>query len=138
MEEHQFDTDSDSISFPDDTVVGIVNDPDDAEAAVGALVANGVPEDQISVLCCQSGARRLDPSGERHGLLGRLQRIVQHFGDQEAEHLRIQTRELEAGHFLIAVPAVEEERDRISGILAAHGGHFVNHYGTWTVTRLEA
>lgn len=73
----------------------------------------------------------------RRGLLGKIQRVVQHFGDQEAEHVRRQAAELQAGNFLIAAPAEEEERERIAEILRARGGRFINHYGKWTVTRLE-
>lgn len=137
MSDRQFDPDSDSLSFPDDTIVGIVDDPDAAAAVVDDLIAEGIPESEISVLCGESGARRLDPEGERHGLLGRLQRVVQHFGDQEATHLQRQAAELRAGNFLVAAPAEEEESERIGGILRAHGGRFINHYGDWTVKRLE-
>jgi hypothetical protein len=137
MSDHQFDPESDSLSFPDDTIVGILDEPDQAADAVEALIKDGVPEDDISVLCGKAGARRLDPQAKRHGLIGEIQRVVQHFGDQEAYHVRRQATELENGNFLVAAPCEEEERDRIANILRAHGGRFINHYGTWTVTRLE-
>jgi hypothetical protein len=137
MADHQYDPDSDSLSFPDDTVVGIVDDPDAAEKVVADLVAAGIAEDEISVLCCDSGVRRLDPSGERHGTLGRLKRLVQTFGDTEKEYVRKQADELRAGNYLVAAPADEDERDAVAGVLNRHGGRFINHYGNWTVTRLS-
>jgi hypothetical protein len=137
MSDHQFDPESDSLSFPNDTIVGIVDDPDQVSDVIDALTGNGVTEDHISVLSGKAGARRLDPQAKRHGLMGEIQRVVQHFGDQEASHVRRQAEELENGNFLIAAKCEEEERDRIAGILRAHGGRFINHYGTWTVTRLE-
>jgi hypothetical protein len=138
MEDHQYDPASDSLSFPDDTVVGIVDDPDAATSAVRDLITTGVPEDRIQVLCGDGGARRLDPSGEKHGVLGRLQRLIQNFGDEDLPHIRRQAAELRDGKFLIAAPAEEdEERDRVASILKAHGGHFINHYTSWTVVRLE-
>ncbi|TVR53295.1 MAG: hypothetical protein EA421_11515 [Gemmatimonadales bacterium] len=138
MEDHQFDPESDSLSFPDDSVVGILDDPEGASSAVDALLAAGVPRDGIQVLCCDSGARRLDPSGERHGVLGQLQRIIQHFGDKEIGHVQRQAAELQAGKFLIAAPAEDDEESRrVADILKANGGHFINRYTSWTVEQLE-
>jgi hypothetical protein len=138
MKDRQFDPDSDSLSFPRDSVVGILDDPDAASAALDALVDAGVPEGRIQVLCGEAGARRLDPSGARHGLLGRLQRVIQQFADQEVSHAERQSRELRDGKFLVAVPVEdEEEGERVASILSEHGGHFINRYGRWTVQRLE-
>jgi len=137
MEEHQYQADSDSLSFPDDTVVGIVSDPEAAVSVIEELVAQGTPREEIEVLYGDSGARRLDPSGERHGVLGRLQRLVQNFGDQDRPHVKRQSEELRAGNFLVSVPAPEEERDRIARVLLEHGGYFINHYASWAVTRLD-
>jgi hypothetical protein len=138
MEDRQYDPESDSLSFPVDTVVGILDDPDAASSAVDALVAAGVPAERIQVLCGDAGARRLDPSGERHGLLGQLRRIVQQYADQEVAHVERQSAELRAGKFLVAAPAEgDEARERVAEILQANGGHFINHYGKWTVRRLD-
>jgi hypothetical protein len=136
---HQFDPDSDSLSFPDDTVVGIMDDPEGANAAVEVLLATGVTEDGIQVMCCDAGARRLDPTGERHGLLGQLHRIVQLFGDQEVAHVKRQAAALEAGKFLIAASAgTEEEAEKVADTLKSNGGHFINWYTSMTVRRIGA
>ncbi len=137
-ERHQYDPDSDTLAFPDDTLVGIIDDPDAVEEAIGDLKDAGVPEDGMQVLCCEDGARRLDPSGKRHGGMERLRRIVQNFGDEDRKHVRRQADEMRAGRFLISVLAEgEEERDRLTNILKERGGHFINHYTSWTVTQLE-
>jgi hypothetical protein len=137
-EGHQFDPDSDSLSFPDDTVVGIVDEPEGANSAVEGLVAAGVPEEGIQVLCCDSGARRLDPTGKRHGVLGKLHRTVQLFGDQEVAHVKRQAAELRAGRFLVAAPAeTDEEAEAVARVLKSNGGHFINRYTSMTVRRLE-
>lgn len=136
-EEHQYQTESESLSFPEDTLVGILPDPDAAMAVVRGLVERGIAEGDISVLCGEAGARRLDPEGDRHGLLGRLQRLVQHFGDQERPHVERQAKELQAGAFLVAVPCPEDEREELTRLFTQHGGYFVNHYASWSVTRME-
>ena len=61
------------------------------------------------------GVQRLDPTGELHGLLG----------------------ELQAGHFIVTVPASEEEPEALADTLRSHGGRFINHPGIWTVTLVE-
>jgi hypothetical protein len=138
MKDRQFDPESESLSFPVDAVVGILDEPDAASAALDALVDAGVPEERIQVLCGEAGARRLDPSGKRHGLPGRIKRVIQQFADQEVQHLEHHSEALRAGGYLVAVPAEdEEEGERIAGILKDHGGHFINRYGRWTVQRLE-
>jgi hypothetical protein len=137
MDEGLFDLESDSLNFPDDTVAGILNDPDRATAAVDKLVHEGIPENEIRVLCCDTGARRLDPSGERHGTVGRLHRLIQHFGDKEILHVERQAAELRDGNFLVAAPAADDDaRDRVARILESEGGHFINYYTSWTVQRL--
>jgi hypothetical protein len=100
-EDHQYHKDSDTLAFPDHTVVGIVDDPEATVAVIEGLMAEGIPEEEIAVLYGESGARRLDPTGERHGILGRLRRLVQHYGDQERPHVKRQAEELQAGNFLI-------------------------------------
>lgn len=138
-DDHQFDPESESLSFPDDTVVGIVDEPDDAAAAVEGLLAAGVSEDDIQVMCGDAGAKRLDPSGTRHGLLGEIHRIIQHFGDQEVAHVQRQAAELRKGGFLIAAPAEsDEEAERVADIMRSNGGHFINHYTSMTVRALGA
>ena len=138
MEDRQYDPHSDSLTFPTDTVVGILDDPDAATSALDELIAAGVPEERLQVLCGEAGARRLDPSGKRHGLLGRLQRVVQQYADKEVSHVQRQAAELRAGRFLVAAPAEdEEEAERVSKILTENGGHFINRYGKWTVQRLD-
>jgi hypothetical protein len=136
-DDHQFVPDSESLSFPDGSVVGVVDRPDEAAAAVDAIVEAGVPEDAIHVLCCDSGARRLDPTGERHGLIGRLHRIIQHFGDKEVAHVERQAAELREGKFLVAAPAGgDEDAERLAAILKDAGGHYIHHYTSMAVRAL--
>lgn len=138
MASDHYKTDADSLAFPRNTVVGIVDDPGAVASVIRQLVESGVPEERIDILCGEAGARRLDPEGERHGLLERLRRLVQHYGDEEIPHVHRQAEELRAGNFVVAVPAqAEEQRDAVAEVLRANGAYFINHYGDWTVTRLE-
>jgi hypothetical protein len=114
--------------FPYQTVVGVVDDPAELEAAVQALVSNGFDETEVHVLCGARGVEQIDAKGKRKGLLARLFRIVDALGE-EREHTARHVEELESGHFVVVVDAHDEgSKTRAREALAAHGGHFINFY----------
>ena len=122
--------------FPYQTVVGVVDDPDELEAAVRALLSNGFDEAEVHVLCGARGIEQIDAKGERKGLLARLFRIVDALGE-EREHTARHVKELESGHFLIVVDAHDEtSKTRARDALATHGGHFINFYSRWSTEDL--
>jgi hypothetical protein len=131
--------DSDFISYPTNKVVGIIDDPDDAKAALRDLRAAGFTADEIEVLTGEEGAHRIDVTGEGHGLLARIVRSVQKLvGNYESVHVRRHEQELLAGHYGIGVTAKEQEaREKVCEILKSHKGHFINFYGKWAVEVLE-
>jgi len=130
---------SDFIYYPTDKVVVIVDDPDDAEAAVSDLEVAGFTAEEIEVLTGEEGAHRIDPTGRKHGLVPRIVRSIQKLGNYESDHVRRHEQELLAGHFGIGVTAKkEEDREKVRHILKSHNGHFINFYGTWAMQRLDA
>ena len=121
------------LTYPANKVIGILNTRDDLHAAVTELNNNGFEEEQVQVLCGETGAERLDTTGERHGFLARLYRFVEKLG-VESKHLSEYKSELLDGRFLVAIDVRDEdERARVVGILKAHGGHRINFYGKWTI-----
>lgn len=131
--------DSEFIFYPTNKVVGIINEPQDAEAALGDLRAAGFTADEIEVLTGEGGARRIDVTGEGHGPLARgvrsLQRVL---GDYEGAHVRRHEEEFLAGHYGIGVTAKDEEaREKARAILKSHRGHFINFYGLWAMEVLD-
>ena len=122
--------------FPYQTVVGVVDDPDELEAAVRGLLSNGFVEADVHVLCGARGIEQIDAKGERKGLLARLFRIVDALGE-EREHTARHVKELESGHFVIVVDAPDESsKTRARDALATHGGHFINYYSRWSTEDL--
>ena len=114
--------------FPYNSVVGVIDDPSDVEAAVQGLVEGGFAESDVNVLCGDAGVRQIDAKGKRKGLLARVFRIVDALG-AEREHTARHVDELEAGHFLVVVDSPDETaKARARDGLAAHGGHFINYY----------
>lgn len=130
---------SDFIFYPTNKVVGIVDDPDDAAAALRDLRAAGFTAEEIEVLTGEEGAHRIDTTGEGHGPLARGVRALQKLlGDYEPVHVRRHEQELLAGHYGIGVTARDQEaRERVREILKAHNGHFINFYGVWALEVLE-
>lgn len=56
----------------------------------------------------------------------------------EPVHVRRHEQEMPAGHLDIGVTAKEPEaREKISGLLKAHGGRFINFYGQWAMEVLK-
>ena len=130
---------SDFIAYPTNKVVGFIDDPGDAQAALSDLKAAGFTADEIEVLTGEEGAQRIDVNGGEHGVLAHIVRsILKTLGEYEIPHAKRHEQELLAGHFGIGVTAKQEEHQKkVRGILKSHNGHFINFYGTWTMENLE-
>ena len=117
---------------PNGHVYGIVDDPDREIPAVTAdLLAARIPLDGIHIYCCSEGADALDLTGTKHGLRGRINRLVQSVA-YEDDHLQRIQAELEAGHALVGVAVDNERKVDVSKVLHRHGGHDVVYYGPYT------
>ena len=122
--------------FPYDSVVGIVDEPGQLAGAVRELVASGVAEEDVSVLCGEDGIRRIDASGERKGVLARLFRVVDAIGT-EHEHTARHVEALEQGKFVVVVDAPDDVvKTRVRNALLPYGGHFINYYSRWSTETL--
>jgi hypothetical protein len=123
--------------FPEDAVLGVIDDTDQVSGAVEALMAASFPEDKILVLADEEGVDRIDPTGKGHGWRGRLIRTSQVLG-AEREQTDRHVQELRAGHFVVGVWGIvdEEKKTRARDALAAHGAHFINYYSRWATHEL--
>jgi uncharacterized protein (TIGR02246 family) len=122
-------------------VVGTIADAAHADAVVKALVDAGFDRQSIDVLHGDEDLTRLDPTGEKHGLLERLQRALIRTGGrvEEYKHLMHHVEDLHAGRFVIMVLAPKREgRIVAADILNAHGAEFVGFYGRWAWQGLTA
>jgi hypothetical protein len=130
---------TDFIFYPTNKVIGIIDDADDAKAALRELKAAGFTADEITVLTGAEGARRIDVTGEDHGPLARIVRWYQELlGDYEPVHVRRHEQEFLADHYGIGVTAKEPNaRAKVQEILKSHKGHFINFYGEWAMEVLE-
>ncbi len=121
-------------------VIGIIDNPADAGAAIRDLRAAGFAADEIEVLTGEAGARSIDVTSEGgKALLHILPPTVKlrHHFDAPGIVGRIEEA-LRAGRYGVAVPAGEPEgRERARAILKSHGGHFINFYGPLAAESLD-
>jgi hypothetical protein len=116
------------LKAPENSVVALFDGPDEAQAAIEELSADGFERDQIFVLCGPKGAERLDVSGRHHGLRGRIYRLIEWIGDEKDLLLRSRDH-LAAGGLVVTVPADESRKAAAARILGSHGGHDMAHFG---------
>jgi predicted SnoaL-like aldol condensation-catalyzing enzyme len=130
----------DFISYPTNRVVGTIAKPEDARAALEALLQAGVDGRDIELLHGEEGLHRLDSTGSEHGFLAQFQRTLIRIAGPVAEfkHLSRHVDDVRAGRFVIMVLAKErEKRNLAADILNAHGAEFVGFYGTWAWHSLD-
>jgi hypothetical protein len=120
------------LSTPKHRIVARVPAPDDAASAVDALAAAGVDKSQIFVLCGEDGLLRLDPTGQHHGLQGRLVRASQTvfaLGDMISDDAEFVAR----GGLIVTAPARDaDERRLVAETLRDHGGTDMRYFGATT------
>ena len=97
------------IPYPNDKVCGILDTEAAVQGAVRDLQAAGFSAEEVEGLAGAEGERRIDPTGQEHGLAARLLRFIQRAGDDESKHSKIYEQAMEAGHFAVGVTAKSEE-----------------------------
>jgi hypothetical protein len=113
-------------------VLGVIDDAREAAETVRDLDQSGVPDGAVETLCGGTGVERIDVRGDG-SRIARLIRAVESI-NPEGEQLRHYKVELEQGHCVIDVPVFNEaRRNQAVQILQAHGAHFINAYGQWTI-----
>ena len=113
-------------------VLGVIDDAREADETVRDLDQSGVPDGAVETLCGGTGVQRIDVSGNG-SRIARLIRAVESV-NPEGEQLRHYKDELEQGHCVIDVPVYDAaRRNQAVQILQAHGAHFINAYGQWTI-----
>jgi hypothetical protein len=122
---------------PTYAVAGVLPDRTAVDEAVRTLDADGFDEDVIEVLDGEEGQRILDQRGTRHGVQGRLHRLLQNWTYYE-QILGLYNDDLAKGEFIVVVPAGPDDRYRVARTLIAHGGHGMYFFGFNTVESLTA
>lgn len=128
---------SDRIESPHRQVTGVFDHPQDVQRVAQALKAAGFTRDDVIFTGGEDTLALIDVHGLRHGLLGRLTRSLQHFGEDAAEY-HAGEREARAGHMLIAVSVDgESEKDLAAKTLRGCGVRRLRYWGPWTIEELS-
>ena len=130
--------DEDFLAYPTNRLVAVFDSDTDAQTTLGELFAAGFAK-SFDVFCGTAGARLIDFSGEQHGYLARLSRLLHHLNVPEGAQMDSYERELQAGHCIIMVQTDDADSQRRAlDILRSHGAHFINRYGRWTMEEMHA
>ncbi len=103
----------------------IFDDPHDGLAGLAALPAGDlVAGKQTWLFYGETGQRRLVGRGARHGVYGRLVRLLQITNTDDNRYIDALERALHHGALVVAVPVRRiDTADRLAEILHARGGH---------------
>ena len=125
-----------SVSYPTNNVVGILDTVEQVTALVPDLKAGGFADSDIRVHCGKERAAALESSTGRRGLVNLAIRIAELVGLEniEMERKAFYERAMREGRFVVLVAApTEEHKDRASEALAKHQAHAVSFFGRFTI-----
>jgi hypothetical protein len=121
--------------YPMKQMVAVLDDQAATDDAVERLRGTGVDLSTVHVLSGPQGADLLDRRGERHGLRGRLTRLMQ-WTSAENVMLDLHDQALRDGGHVVFVPVRGEERKKlIAEALRAAGGHNLVYFGRFTAEK---
>jgi hypothetical protein len=133
----QRSTEANISRYPMHRMVAVFDDDAGVRAALTGLAGRGVDGSDVVVLTGEEGVARLDPSGEGHGLLGRLLRVLQ-LTAEEGNALEFHQQALAAGKSVVYVKVHgEAQKDAAAAALTAAGGHHLAYFGRWTVEKQQ-
>lgn len=126
------------VFYPTNYLVAIIDQPDQAQAAIESLHTAGYSDEQIDILFGEEGAKTLDVDGKEHGLLSRIARFVQQVGDVESTSLKTHHEALKSGKVLLGVKIESQPQEaevrRTAQLLKqydAHDAYFYSADGVW-------
>jgi hypothetical protein len=116
-------------------MIAVLDTTAEAEAARSALVAAGVDPAAIETFSGPDAASVFDASGRRHGVAGRLYRVIEFSWADQAPDFAWYEAAVREGRIVMSV-RVRGQRHvaHAARIVEDHGGHFINHFG-WFETQ---
>ena len=119
-------------------VMAVIDDGRNTLAAVETLEQAGIADRELATFVGEEGMRQVDADGVHSGSITHLLRGLQRW-TAEGDHLRRYQSEIASGHRVVDVCVHgRRQRDTVVQILRAHGAHFINAYGQWTLENVAA
>lgn len=118
------------IGYPRRKVLSVFETRAEADAAVDALRAAGIPASAIERFEGPDDADRFDATGRRHGLVARALRAMQFSLMDQLPAMAWYEAALRDGRTVVAVRTSDRrETLRVVDALRSAGGHFINRFG---------
>jgi len=128
----------DFTTYPSNRVCAIINTDMDARSALDGLLGAGVSEKDIDIFHGAEGIKTHGSDSEPEGLGERIARLLRSYGDIDARQLKIYESAMQDGGFVFEVLAhTDVEKEFIEQILARHGAHEINYFGTWYIEAMH-
>jgi hypothetical protein len=119
-------------------VMAVIDDRRSTLAAVETLARAGIADGELATFEGEGGMRQIDADGVHSGAITHVLRSLQRW-TAEGDHLRRYQSEIASGHRVVDVCVHgRRQRDTVVQILRAHGAHFINAYGQWTLENVAA
>jgi hypothetical protein len=119
-------------------VIAVIDDSRQTQAVLDRLERAGIADRDLATFSGEEGARQIDAEGIHSGGVTRVLRGLQRW-TVEGAHLRKYEEELAQGHQLVDVRIhASRKQGAVVQILRAHGAHFINAYGQWTIEGIAA
>jgi len=116
-----------TLTAPAGKVIGFLDGKVEFEAFADALSAAGHATKTITTLNGADGIQ----------LLERLKEHSFFFGDSEDSIIQLSIRQLEQGHYAVAIEVTDHQQaEKIASLAAPHGGHHFTYFGTWVTEQL--
>lgn len=122
-----------------DHVFAVVDDAAAVPAVIAALVQAGIPSNDMTLLRGAEGASRIDATGGRSGLAGRLRQAMSFTLTDQMPDFALYEAALRDGRAVLGIPIESEpQKDAVARVLRERGAHFANYYGRYVTEELDA
>ncbi len=132
-------SDANFHTYPTHRVVAFFDNKDSADGVVKDLISAGFKDDLIDESVGEDGLRFLDPDAQYHGFLAKVIRAWHKLAkSEELVYVERIKKELTAGHVLVSVPVLNEDKcQEAAQILKNQGGNYIRYYGIFHVENLD-
>ena len=135
---NKFD-DQESLPVPDNYILAIIANPEEAKAIVETLNRSGFSPDDIGFLTGTADAEKLDAATGKKGFFAKILTSGVDMGDRDTEYFKQYRRALLDGQTVIGVGAKNDEtRNQVRQILKTRGARFITFFGRFVTEVLEA
>ncbi len=123
--------------YPTNTVFGVVDDAETAEAIVSKLEEMPLNQDSINILCDEVVTEQIEEYRKEHPIKARIDHVMT-FMSNESELVDRYNQQLNNGNVIVSTQVTDEEQaHEVADLMREHGATYINYFGTQVITTLE-